>query len=185
MNKYNVTYLSKILCLKAEILRDPFAIISSEVLLRYDINISYGDLVSVIRVIHKIDSSITVFQVFNETTINYTPIDNDYGQPIIITSFLQTEPNKFPISFLYIDVIASDLFPRFKRPTQEEMNIITNVLNTGNKKESLKLPRMLDTEIVAKILYHQDYPLKIVRFFRNNIITGVEIADRSIANVMD
>ncbi|APG58286.1 DNA-directed RNA polymerase 21 kDa subunit [BeAn 58058 virus] len=42
---------------------------------------------------------------------------------------------------------------------------------------------MLETELSAKILYHKDIPLKIIRFFNGNIVTGVEISDRSIISV--
>ncbi|UXL48377.1 DNA-directed RNA polymerase subunit, partial [Monkeypox virus] len=35
MNQYNVKYLAKILCLKTEIARDPYAVINRNVLLRY------------------------------------------------------------------------------------------------------------------------------------------------------
>ncbi|ANS71156.1 RNA polymerase [Pteropox virus] len=185
MNKHNIKYLAKILCLKAKVAHDPFATISKDVLSMYDITTNYGDIVSIVTVVHKIDTKVTVFQVFNEASVNYSPINNDYGVPIIITSYLQPEHNKFPISFLYIDAVASDLFPTFKRLTQEEYTTVTSVLLTGNKKESLKLPRMLDTELSAKILYHKEYPAKIIRFFRSNLVTGLEIADRSVANVIE
>lgn len=89
MNQYNVKYLAKILCLKTEIARDPYAVINRNVLLRYTTDIEYNDLVTLITVRHKIDSMKTVFQVFNESSINYTPVDDDYGEPIIITSYLQ------------------------------------------------------------------------------------------------
>ncbi|AAR07425.1 69R [Yaba monkey tumor virus] len=185
MNNHNVKYLAKILCLKAEITRDPYAIISKEVIFKYETEINYGDLVTIITVKHKIDYSKTVFQVFNESSVTYYPLENDYGEPIIITSLLQTGHNKFPISFLYIDLVASDLFPKFVRLTQDEINIVHSVLQVGDGKETLKLPKMLETEVSAKILYRKDIPLKVIRFFRNNMVTGVEVADRSVVSVVE
>lgn len=93
--------LSKILCLKTEILKNPYAIISKDVVLRYNTTIKYGDLVTYITVQHKIDATKTLFQVFNESSVTYSPLENDYGFPIIITSFLQTGHNKF-LSTSYI-----------------------------------------------------------------------------------
>ncbi|AGZ95384.1 DNA-dependent RNA polymerase subunit [Goatpox virus] len=185
MNPHNVKYLAKILCLKTEILKNPYAIISKDVVLRYNTTIKYGDLVTYITVQHKIDATKTLFQVFNESSVTYSPLENDYGFPIIITSFLQTGHNKFPINFLYIDIVASDLFPKFVRLTDEEIVTVQSVLQIGDSKESLKLPKMLETEIAAKILFHKDIPLKIIRFFRNNIMTGIEISDRAVITVLD
>nr|WGO62696.1 RNA polymerase subunit RPO22 [Wadden Sea poxvirus] len=185
MNQYNVKYLAKILCLKAEIARNPHSIISKDTVLKYDIDIKYGDLKTFITVTHKIDSNNIVFQVFNESSISYSPIENDYGEPIIITTYLQKDHNKFPINFLYIDVLSSDLFPRFVRLDNYKSSIVSNVLQIGDSKEHLKLPKMLDTELVAKILYRHDIPLKIIRFFRNNMITGVEVSDRIVIQVLE
>ncbi|QHR82608.1 DNA-dependent RNA polymerase subunit RPO22 [Brazilian porcupinepox virus 1] len=185
MNQHNVKYLAKILCLKTEILRNPYSIISRDILFNYNTSIKYGDLVTIITVTHKIESIKVVFQVFNESSVVYNPVDDDYGYPIIITTFTQVGHNKFPINFLYIDVVASDLFPRFVRLSPEEISIVNSVLQIGDSKDSLKLPRMLETELSAKILYHKDYPLKIIRFFKGNIVTGVEISDRSIVSVLE
>ncbi|AST09489.1 RNA polymerase [NY_014 poxvirus] len=185
MNQYNVKYLAKILCLKTEIARDPYAVISKNVILRYDTDIDYNDLVTLITVKHKIDSIKTVFQVFNESSVNYKPVDDDYGEPIIITSFLQKGHNKFPVNFLYIDMVCSDLFPTFVRLDAVETAIVNSVLQTGDGKKTLRLPKMLETEIAVKILYRPNIPLKIVRFFRNNIVTGIEIADRSVISVAE
>ncbi|AOP31785.1 RNA polymerase [Volepox virus] len=185
MNQYNVKYLAKILCLKTEIARDPYAVISRNVISRYTTEIEYNDLVTLITVRHKIDSMKTVFQVFNESSVNYTPIDDDYGEPIIITSFLQKGHNRFPVNFLYIDMVISDLFPSFVRLDATETNVVNSVLQTGDGKKTLRLPKMLETEIVVKILYRPNMPLKIVRFFRNNMVTGIEIADRSVIPVAE
>ncbi|QDJ95083.1 RNA polymerase subunit RPO22 [Hypsugopox virus] len=183
MNPHNVKYLAKILCLKTEIKRDPYAIISRDVIYHYTTNIKYGDLISIVTITHKIDSVVTNFQIFNEAAVTYSPIENDYGEPIIITTFLQAGHNKFPINFLYIDVVIADLFPKFVRLKPDELSAVTGVLQIGTSKESLKLPKMLETKLVAKILYRPNLPLKIVRFYRNNIVTGIEIADRAIVAV--
>ncbi|ASK51274.1 RNA polymerase subunit (RPO22) [Eptesipox virus] len=185
MNPHNVKYLAKILCLKTEILRDPYAIISRDILSHYNTNIKYGDLISIVTVSHKIDSMITNYQIFNETAVTYTPIENDYGEPIIITTYLQSGHNKFPINFLYIDVVISDMFPKFVRLKPDEASAVSSMLQIGSSKESLKLPKMLETELVAKILYRPNMPLKIVRFYRNNMVTGIEIADRAIVAVYE
>ncbi|ABI99233.1 RNA polymerase subunit RPO22 [White-tailed deer poxvirus] len=185
MNQHNVKYLAKILCLKTEVLRNPYAIISKDILSKYYTEIKYDDLITIITVIHKIDSEKVVFQVFNESSVLYNPVEKDYGYPIIITSFLQMGHNKFPAHFLYIDIVASDLFPKFVRLTPDEINIVNSVLQIGDSKDSLKLPKMLETEISAKILFHKDYPLKIIRFFRNNMVTGLEISDRVLITVLE
>ncbi|AGU99749.1 m66R [Myxoma virus] len=185
MNPHNVKYLAKILCLKAEIQKNPYAVISKDVVHRYSTDIRYGDLTTIISVRHKTSTSNTVFQVFNESSVNYTPVDDDYGYPIIITSFLQTGHNKFPVSFLYIDVVASDMFPKFARLSPTDVATVYSVLQIGDTKDALKLPRMLETEISAKILFHKDYPLKIVRFFKHNMVTGEEISDRSLVAVLE
>lgn len=153
---------------------------------RYDIDVSYGDLVSVVVVTRKIEGERTVFQVFSETSVAYSPLPDDYGEPILITAYLQHEHTRFPASMLYIDVLASDMFPVFKRPTEEECAVIAAMQRVGGRKEAvLKLPRMLDTELVVKILHLPDRPLRMVRFMRRNMVTGVEIADRSVSVVLD
>ena len=159
--------------------------ISKDILSKYITDIKYGDLVTYITICHKIDSSKVLYQVFNESSVIYTPLENDYGYPIIITSFLQVGHNKFPINFLYIDMVASDLFPKFVRLTPDEITTVQSVLQIGDSRDSLKLPKMLETEIAAKILFHNDIPLKMIRFFRNNIVTGVEVSDRSIVTVLE
>ncbi|QHG62628.1 RNA polymerase subunit RPO22 [Cetacean poxvirus 1] len=185
MNQNSVKYLAKILCLKTEVARNPYAVISKDVLLRYNIDIKYSDLITTIVVRHKIDSFSLVFQVFNESSINYTPVENDYGEPIILTTYLQNGHNKFPISALYIDIVISDLFPCFSRLDEEENSIIASILQIGDSKVSLKLPKMLETEITAKILYNKNIPLKTIRFYRNNKITGLEIMDRAVVSVVE
>nr|QOW08760.1 putative RNA polymerase subunit [Myxoma virus]QOW08767.1 putative RNA polymerase subunit [Myxoma virus]UPO78961.1 ha-M066 [Myxoma virus]UPO78971.1 ha-M066 [Myxoma virus] len=70
MNPHNVKYLAKILCLKTEIQKNPYAIISREVINRYFTNINYGDLITIITVYHKTSTSKTVFQIFNESSVN-------------------------------------------------------------------------------------------------------------------
>ncbi|AAR98411.1 ORF054 RNA polymerase subunit RPO22 [Bovine papular stomatitis virus] len=186
MNRHNVRYLAKILCLKAEVKNDPFATISRDTVKRYDIDVEYGDLVSVVTVTHKIESSRTVFQVFNETSVTYSPLPDDYGEPIVLTTYMQREHTRFPVFMLYIDVLASDMFPVFKRPTEEECAVIAAMQRVGGRKEAaLKLPRMLDTELVYKILFRPEMQLRVVRFLRRNMFTGVEIADRSVSVVLD
>ncbi|ASC55586.1 RNA polymerase subunit RPO22-like protein [Seal parapoxvirus] len=186
MNQHNVRYLAKILCLKAEVRKDPFAVVSKDTVKRYNIEVEYGDLVTVVTVTHKLDTFRTVFQVFNETSVTYSPLPDDYGEPVVITTYMQREHTKFPIFMLYIDVVASDMFPVFKRPTEEECAVVSAMQRVGGRKEAaLKLPRMLDTELVFKILYLPSHPLRIVRFLRRNMLTGVEIADRSVSVVLD
>lgn len=153
---------------------------------RYDVEVEYGDLVTVVRVTHKLDTFRTVFQVFNETSVAYSPLPDDYGEPIVVTAFLHHEHTKFPASMLYIDAVASDMFPTFKRPTEEEAAVVSAMLRVGGRREpALKLPRMLDTELAAKILYLPSHPLRVVRFLRRNLFTGVEVADRSVSVVLD
>lgn len=187
MNQHNVAYLAKILCLKAEISRNPYVVVNREVLNKYSITTKYGDLVTLITVTHKLDNTITVFQVFNEAAVSYSPLENDYGEPIIITAFPQQPHNKFPVSFLYIDVLASDLFPQFARADAETAKVVSSLLTPEDRRteQPLRLPRMLETELVAKILYSKDLPLRMVRFFRSNMVTGLEIADRTVAAVIE
>lgn len=156
-------------------------------LLKYSIATKYGDLVTLITVTHKLDNTIVVFQVFNEAAVSYSPIEHDYGEPIIITAFPQPAHNKIPVSFLYIDVLASDLFPQFGRVDPETAKVITSLLTPEDKRTEpqLRLPRMLETELVAKILYHKDHALRMVRFYRSNMVTGLEIADRTVATVIE
>ncbi|QGN68070.1 DNA-dependent RNA polymerase 22 kDa subunit [Equine molluscum contagiosum-like virus] len=187
MNPHNVHYLAKILCLKAEVARDPYVVVSRDLLRRYDVRAEYGDLVTRVTVTHKIESAVTVFQVFNETAVAYTPVEHDYGEPIIVTAFAHPAHNKIPVSFLYIDLLASDLFPRFARVDPDTAKVITSLLTPEDRRAEppVRLPRMLETEVVAKILFHREVPLKIVRFFKPNMVTGVEIVDRAVAAVLE
>ncbi|ARE67689.1 SWPV1-156 [Shearwaterpox virus] len=181
MNQYNVSYLSKILCLKAEILYRPFSVISKNILKHYYIDVEYKDIGSIVKTRHKTDNIITVFQIFNESNIKYVPVEYDYGEPIIITSSLQQGHNKIPINVLYIDTVESDMFPVFSRVDKSDSKIISDILQSENKKEpSLRLPKVADTELSIKILYHKDYPLKYVRYYKNNIMTGIEFMDRAV-----
>ncbi|CCD83244.1 DNA-dependent RNA polymerase subunit rpo22 [Squirrelpox virus] len=184
MNPYNVRYLAKILCLKAEIVRDPYAVISRDVLGKYTIETRYSDLSTRVTVTHKVDARVTVFQVFNEASVSYSPVEHDYGEPIIITAFTQSGHNRFPVSFLYVDAVSSDLFPTFSRLTPKETAVVSTMLQVDGK-EQLRLPRMLETELVAKILHHPNLQLKIVRFYRRNMITGIEVADRAVVAVLE
>ncbi|AUD40239.1 RNA polymerase subunit 22 [Flamingopox virus FGPVKD09] len=182
MNQYNVTYLSKILCLKAEILYKPFSIINRSIVKQYNIDVKYDDIISIVKIRHKTENNILVFQIFNESNVKYSPIEYDYGDPIIITSSLQHGHNKIPINMLYIDVVESDMFPTFSRLDSETIKIITSILQSDNKKEqSIKLPKVSENELSVKILYHKDYPLKYVRYYKNNMVTGTEVIDRSVA----
>ncbi|ABA00571.1 RNA polymerase subunit RPO22 [Orf virus] len=186
MNRHNTRYLAKILCLKAAVRSDPFAVVSRDTVRMYDIEVEYGDLVTVVTVTHKLETSRTVFQVFNETSVAYSPLPDDYGEPIVLTTYMQREHTKFPLSMLYIDVVASDMFPTFKRPTEEEAAVVAAMQRVGGRREPvLKLPRMLDTELVCKILHLPEHPLRVVRFLRRNMFTGVEVADRSVSVVLD
>ncbi|ALA62472.1 RNA polymerase subunit RP022 [Turkeypox virus] len=184
MNQYNVKYLSKILCMKAEILYKPFSTISKNIIKQYNIDVRYNDIRSIVTVTHKIDNNVTVFQVFNESTITYVPVEYDYGEPIIITSNTQPGHNRIPIHILYIDVVASDMFPTFSRLDKETTKIVTSILQSDNKKEqSIKLPKVSDTELSAKILYHKEYPLKFIRYYKHNMVTGIEIIDRAVISL--
>ena len=187
MNQHNVEYLAKILCLKAEVARNPYVVVSKELLSRYDVRTRYGDLVTLVRVTHRVDNSTTVFQVFNEAAVSYTPLEHDYGEPIIVTAFALPAHNKFHVSALYIDMVASDLFPRFARVDPDTAKVITSLLTPEDRRneQPVRLPRMLETEVVAKILYHPKVPLKIVRFYKPNMLTGVELADRAVAAVLE
>ncbi|ATI21012.1 RNA polymerase [Western grey kangaroopox virus] len=186
MNQHNVRYLAKILCLKAEVARNPYALIEREVIRRYSVETRYGDIVTVITVSHRLDNAVVVFQVFNEATVSYSPVEYDYGEPIIITQFPQVAHNRFPVSLLYIDLVESDQFPRFSRMDPETLKVVTSLLQSEDRRtDSLRLPRMLETEITAKILYRRDLPLKVVRFYKNNMVTGIEISDRLVANVIE
>ncbi|UOX38692.1 RNA polymerase 22 kDa subunit [Finch poxvirus] len=181
MNQYNVSYLSKILCLKAEISYRPFSVISKNIIKQYYIDVEYKDIGSIVKTRHKTDNAITVFQIFNESNIKYSPIEYDYGEPIIITANLQQGHNKIPINMLYVDTVESDMFPVFSRLNKNETRIISDILHSEDKKEpSLRLPKVADTELSVKILYHKDYPLKYVRYYKNNIMTGLEFIDRVV-----
>ncbi|QRY18953.1 ORF-83 [Teiidae poxvirus 1] len=184
INQYNITYLSKILCLKSEILHKPFSTIDKNIIKQYTITTQYEDITSTVKIRHKIDNRINVFQVFNESNVKYSPVEYDYGEPIIVTSGLQPGHNRIPINTLYIDTVQSDMFPTFSRMDEETIKIVTSILQSNNKKEpSVKLPKVLETELSVKILYHKDHPLKYIRYYKNNIMTGTEFVDRVVLPV--
>ncbi|AVD69245.1 ORF126 [Saltwater crocodilepox virus] len=186
MNSYNVNYMAKVFCLKTEILRDPFAVISSQTLDKYDVRVQFGEVVSVITVTNRVDGDPTVYQLFHETVVNYAPKKDDYGEPMLLTAYKLPEHNKFPMSMTSIDVVASSIFPRFSRPTPSDVSVIECMLMQDDPKSKtrFKLSKMLSTELVCKILYHRDHPLKYVRFYKNNRQTGVEVYDRQVMNVI-